>query len=35
MTRQVGPSALDALSSGGAEQSDLLELPDFNDSLGG
>jgi len=32
MTRQVGPSALDALAQGGAEQSDLLEL---NDALGG
>lgn len=34
MTRQVGPSALDALSPGSAEQSELLELPD-NDALGG
>ena len=28
MTRQVGPSALDALRTGRATQSDLLELPD-------
>ena len=36
MTRQVGPSALDALARGAAPQSDLLELPDLAEfSLGG
>lgn len=34
MTRQVGPSALDALAYAGAEQSELLELAE-NDALGG
>jgi NAD(P)H-flavin reductase len=34
LSRQVGPSALDALAGGSAEQSELLELPD-NDALGG
>jgi len=39
MTKQVGPSALDALGAlaqGRAPQSELLELPDpFEDALGG
>ena len=36
MTKQVGPSALDALAHGRAPQSDLLELPDpFEDAPGG
>ena len=35
MTKQVGPSALDELARGVADQSELLELPDLNDALGG
>jgi len=35
MTRQVGPSALDALARGSAAQSELLELAEMNDALGG
>jgi len=36
MTKQVGPSALDALARGRAPQSELLELPDpFEDAPGG
>jgi len=35
MTQTVGPSALDELARGSAGQSDLLELPDLNDALGG
>ncbi|MBK8180120.1 MAG: sulfide/dihydroorotate dehydrogenase-like FAD/NAD-binding protein [Planctomycetes bacterium] len=36
MSQQLGPSALDALTSGKAPQSELLELPDpFSETLGG
>ena len=36
MTKQIGPSALDALARGRAAQSELLELPDpFEDAPGG
>jgi hypothetical protein len=36
MSKQVGPSALDALARGRASQRDLLELPDpFEESSGG
>jgi len=36
MSRQVGPSALDALARGRAPQSELLELPDpFEEVRGG
>ena len=36
MTQALGPSALDALATGGSSQSELLELPDpFTETLGG